>query len=118
MGMMRINLSVRSKCSSLKLIRLAKPGYSVPDIEKPNQGNADYSHSEYYSWTYELKLGDVNYIPPILKEKLQISLWKVDSHGIVKTKDRYFSIKHPRFGTDMFGELTLLNSLDGKNIIV
>lgn len=39
-------------------------------------------------------------------------------YGVVKTKDRYFSIKNPRFGTDHFGNFELKPSLDKEHIVL
>lgn len=71
-----------------------------------------------YYYKFNASIGDAKYEPPIIREKLQISLWRVDNHDIVKTKDRYFTIQNRRFNTNECGELVLINSLDSENIII
>lgn len=61
----------------------------------------------------------VDYQPRIMREKLQISLWRFDAYGIVKIKDRYFTPKHEKFSRDSWpGFEPMTFSLDKEEIIL
>lgn len=60
----------------------------------------------------------MEYRPGIIREKLQISLWKVDECGVVKTKDRYFTPKHKRFRSPYFSGFQIVPSIDKVTLVV
>lgn len=49
---------------------------------------------------------------------MQISLWKVDRFGVVKTKDRYFTPTHEIFRQKENIEFDIVSSLDGETIML
>ena len=64
--------------------------YEVPADEQPFMDPIESSYSQkYYSDYYTSGVyGDLVYKPKILREKYQISLWKIDMFGVVRVKDR------------------------------
>lgn len=95
---------------------MAIPGYSVPDTEKINLENTTYIPSDYQNWSTKSPYEGIEYKPPIIREKFQISLWRVDNVSCVKTKDRYFSINNPRFVGNNTGNFKINFSNDKDTI--
>lgn len=77
-----------------------------------------YIPSEYVSWNSKKKYKGFEYRPPIIREKLQISIWRADRFGVVKTKAKYFTPKDPKFDIDAFKGFDIVNSLDGETIFL
>jgi hypothetical protein len=65
-----------------------------------------------------LKYKGFEYDSQILREEFQISLWKVDRFGVVKTKDRYFTPTHESFREKENMEFDIVSSLDGETIML
>jgi hypothetical protein len=65
-----------------------------------------------------LKYKGFEYDSQILREEFQISLWKVDRFGVVKTKDRYFTPTHECFRQKENMEFDIVPSLDGETIML
>ena len=74
-----------------------------------------------YNNRYE-PIEGIEYQPPIMRCKYQISIWKFDQYGLVKIKDRYFNIKNEPKPDDISSSddftLQLDTSIDSKNIVV
>ena len=101
--------------------RFAYEGYEIPEAEKPKYENVTYAESDYSSYTYGLKYNGLEYQPPIVREKLQISLWRADNYTWVKTRDKYFTPSHSRFytkGREGFKGFNMNFSLDGEHIVL
>jgi len=61
---------------------------------------------------------DFTYKPPIMTEKYQISVWKIDAHVVVKDKFRYFTPQHAKFSSTDFSEFGLSTSCDGTTVML
>ena len=90
----------------------------IPDNEKLSRESVTYMPSEYISWAPKKKYKGFEYRPPIIREKLQISLWRVDRFGVVKTKSKYFTPKVSEFDINTFHGLDIVCSLDGETILL
>jgi hypothetical protein len=77
-----------------------------------------YIPSDYISWAPNKKYKGFDYRPPIIREKLQISIWKIDRFGVVKTKEKYFTPKDPSFNINSFNGFDIVSSLDGESILL
>jgi hypothetical protein len=74
--------------------------YSNNNIEHPRMDlystkeefDFEYKPSEFYMGYEEIPEYDgLKYIPPLFREKYEISIWKVDIHNSVKVKSTYFT---------------------------
>lgn len=92
--------------------------FSIPENEKLDTTEHTYAPSEYYSVNTKKKFQELEYKPAIIREKFQISLWRVDDFGLVKTKDRYFTPNSKRFEDPDFTGFSIQNSLDNENIVL
>ena len=90
--------------------------YEIPENEKLSTENTTYAMSDYVSWYPKQPYKTIEYNPPILREKFQLSIWKSDAYGVYKIKDRYFTPKNERANSEDFRGFTLKVSLDSKSI--
>lgn len=69
-------------------LRLNVEGYLIPDNEKLSKQSTDYYNTDYIYYYSNQKFEDIEYKPPVMKEKFEISLWRIDEYGVSKTKSR------------------------------
>jgi hypothetical protein len=98
--------------------RLNPEGFTIPIEEKVIKDNKTYEDTEYRTFTMKKDYKGFEYQPSIIREKMQISLWKIDNYGVVKTKDLYFTPTHERFRQKDFPGFNIFSSLDSENIIL
>jgi len=68
--------------------------------------------------TYFKMDDDFTYKPPIMTEKYQISVWRIDAHVVVKVKFQYFTPQHAKFSSTDFSEFELSTSCDGTTVML
>ena len=61
---------------------------------------------------------DFTYKPPIMTEKYQISVWKIDARVVVKVKFQYFTPQHAKFSSTDFCEFRLFTSCEGTTVML
>lgn len=93
-------------------------GYTIPDTEKVLTESNSYAMTDYATYYARKNYKGIEYQPKIIREKLQISLWRMDAYGVVKTKDRYFTPTHERFKSSNFGNFQIYPSLDKETIVL
>lgn len=98
--------------------RFKPEGYQIPESEKNKKNDFDSLSYEYKYWNPAYNHLDVQYIPRIMRSKFQISIWKVDHHGVVKIKDRYFTPESDRHEDQNFNGFKLQMSLDKESILI
>lgn len=81
---------------------LKPEGYEIPEDEKLQTENLYDAMSDKISWYPKLPFREIEYRPPLIREKLQLSLWKIDNYGVVKIKFKYFTPKTERLATNDF----------------
>ena len=82
--------TIASKFISVYYNRLNIDGYSVPENEKLSINETkNYVDSISTSYYWKQKFEELEYQPPIIRKKFQISLWRIDEYGVVKTRSRY-----------------------------
>lgn len=69
-------------------LRLNVEGYLIPENEKLSKQSTDYYNTDYIYYYWNQKFEDIEYKPPVMKEKFEISLWRIDEYGVSKTKSR------------------------------
>ena len=93
-------------------------GYEIPENEKISTENTTYALTDYISWYPKQPYKNIEYNPPLLREKFQLSIWKADIYGVYKIKDRYFTPKHERASAEDLKSFSLKVSLDHKSIFL
>ena len=68
--------------------RLSKEGYVIPEDEILDKKKFESTNSAYIGYKSKQMFENLEYQPPTMREKFQISLWRIDEYGIVKTKSR------------------------------
>lgn len=91
-------------------------GYVIPDVEKMDTGNQSYQTTDTAYWYPKSPFRTIEYQPKCIREKYQISLWKVDSFGVVKIKDSYITPSHERVNDPNFSGFRLHMSSDRQCI--
>jgi len=67
----------------------------------------------------EFKVGDVyTHTPPIVREKYQMSIWRVNAHSVFKVKYCYFTPSSKRFSSTDFSEFEMSMGWDGTTIML
>jgi len=79
--------------------------------------NDEYS-CDNISYTSHRSYKGFEYRPPIAREKLLLSIWRVDSFGAVKTMERYFTPTNERFGSSDFAGFEISLGLDCETIML
>jgi hypothetical protein len=98
--------------------KLKPEGYEIPENEKLKTENHTYAMTDYISWYPKQPFREIEYRPPMIREKLQLSLWKIDNYGVVKVKFKYFTPKSERLATNDFSTFKICSSLDNNNILL
>ena len=80
--------------------------------------NVTYPKTTYANYSPKKEIEGVEYRPPIIREKFQISLWRVDDYTCVKTRDKYFTPQNYKFTSGDCGSFKIVNSLDKETIIL
>jgi hypothetical protein len=90
-----------------------------PD-ERSNLQTHNFDFPESDGQTYSRMVGwkGEMHVPPVFKEKYQLSIWKIDPFGVVKIKNRYFTPNESRASDTKFSGFSLSLSLDEQTMLM
>ena len=97
---------------------LRPKGYQIPTDEKLYHENTKEQDINRVHWDKQWSFQNITYRPQILREKLQLSIWKVDTYGVSKLQFIYFSPKNQRMMSEDARNFRLQSSLDNKTVCI
>lgn len=83
-----------------------------------NTQNFEYPESDGQSYSRMVGWNGEMNVPPVFKEKYQLSIWKIDPFGVVKIRNKYFTPNESRASEINFSGFKLSLSLDEQTMLM